>query len=129
MSRHTPISALGASLVVALLTSACGNSTGPAGDPQGDLDVELLNFTSTSAAMGETGKATVIVAGNPTTGSPTIYKVVNPGVGNTVSFTATWSGQSQTVSCTVSDITGVSVPPGVVIQPFGSPGFLDCSGW
>ena len=64
--------------------------------------------------MGETGKSTITVVGNGTDGNPSIYRVVNPGLGNSLSFTAEWSGQSQTVSCTVTDITGVSVPPGVV---------------
>jgi len=112
-----------------LASAACGNSTGPAGNPSGDLDVEFRNFTSVSATMGETGGSTIVVVGNGTTGNPTIYKVVNPGMGNTVSFTAEWSAQSQSVDCTVTDITGVSVPPGVVVQPFGPIGFLDCSGW
>lgn len=112
-------------LVAAVALGACGESTGP----DNQLDVEFRNFTATIATMGETGESTVSVVGDAIDGNPTIYQVVNPGLGNDVSFSATWSGQSQSVSCTVSDITGVSVPPGVVIQPFGTPGFLDCVGW
>jgi hypothetical protein len=118
------------SVILAAALAACSSSTAPSGgDPEGDLDVEFRNFTATSAVMGETGKSTITVVGNGSDGNPTIYRVVSPGLGGSLSFTAEWSGQSQTVSCTVTDVTGVSVPPSVVIQPFGSPGFLDCSGW
>jgi hypothetical protein len=115
--------------VIGLCTSACPTSTQPGGNPQGDLDVELLNFTSVGASMGLVGGSSVVVPGNPSTGNPTIYRVTNPGLGNSLDFTATWSGQTQTATCTVTDVTGVSVPPGVVILPSGSPGFLGCSGW
>lgn len=126
MSRARVLSVM----LAAAMFAACDSSTGPAGgDPQGDLDVEFRNFTTTSAIMGETGKSTITVVGNGIDGNPSIYRVVNPGLGNSLSFTAEWSGQAQTVFCTVTEITGVSVPPAVVIQPFGSPGLLDCSDW
>jgi len=125
MSRSSPLRALVSSLLF-VGAVGCSSTTGPAGDPAGDLDVELRNFTGFVASMGETGKSTVVVAGSGTDGNPTLYAVVNPGLGNTVSFSATWNGSTLTATCTVSDITGISVPPGVFIQPLG---FLDCSGW
>ena len=118
-----------AAAIVALVSAAaCGNSTGPGGDPNGNLDVEFRNFTATTATMGETGKSTVTFVGNGVDGNPQIYKVVNPGIGNSLSFTASWGSQNEVISCTVTDITGISVPPTVVIQPIGV-GYLDCSGW
>jgi len=118
-----------AATVLALFSlAACGNSTGPSGDPNGNLDVEFRNFTATTATMGQTGKTTVTFLGNGSAGNPQIYKVVNPGIGNSLSFSATWGAESDTVVCTVTDITGISVPPTVVIQPIGV-GYLDCSGW
>jgi hypothetical protein len=117
-----------AALLLFFTIAACGNSTGPGGDPNGNLDVEFRNFTATIATMGETGKSTVDVVGNGSDGNPTIYKVVNPGIGKTLSFTASWGSQNESVTCTVTDITGISVPPTVVIQPIGV-GYLDCSGW
>jgi hypothetical protein len=121
------------SFIPALLTSlllvgavGCASSTDPGGDPDGDLNVEFRNFTGHIAAMGQSGKPTVVVTGNLSDGNPTLYAVVNPGIGNSLSFTATWNGSTLTATCTVSDITGISVPPSVVIQQLG---FLDCSGW
>ena len=116
-------------LLAALWSAACGKSTGPVGDPEGDLDVEFFNFTSVSASMGLVGGSTVVVAGNPFTGNPTIYKVTSPGAGNSLEFTATWSNQTQNVTCTVTNITGVSIPPSVIVQPIGQIGFLECSAW
>jgi hypothetical protein len=125
VSRSSLIPSLLASLLL-VGAAGCASSTDPGGDPDGDLNVEFRNFTGFSAAMGQSGKSTVTVAGNLSDGNPTLYAVVNPGIGNSLSFTATWNGSTLTATCTVSDITGVSVPPSVVIQPLG---FLDCSGW
>ncbi len=111
-----------------LALTACPSSTDPAGDPEGDLEVEFLNFTGTDASMSQVGKPTVVVAGNGMTGNPTVYKVKNPGVGKTLDFTAEWSGKTLTATCTVTDITGISVRPSVVIQP-PPLAFLDCSSW
>jgi hypothetical protein len=123
MTRKLSVPAL--LMAVALVGAKCSSAT-DAGDPEGNLDVEFLNFTSLPATMGRTGGPTVVVAGNPTSGNSTIYKVVNPGIGNSIQFSATWNSTTMSVLCTVTDITGISVPPGVVIQPQG---FLDCSGW
>lgn len=108
-----------------LALTVCTTSTDP-GSQEGNLKVEFLNFTGATASMGQVGKSTVEVKGNGLTGNSTIYKVNNPGVGKSLDFTANWSGRTLTVTCTVTDITGISVPPSVVIQPLG---FLDCSSW
>ncbi|MGD2046547.1 MAG: hypothetical protein PVJ80_14115 [Gemmatimonadota bacterium] len=109
-------------LCATLALVACGDST----DSGDNLEVEFRNFTASVAQMGETGGSTVSVAGDPMTGNPTSKTVANPGVGNSISFTVTWSGMTDTISCTVTAATAVSVPPEVVIQPYGG---LDCVDW
>lgn len=120
-------------LLIALLASslpafaACGNSTGPGGDPGGDLDVELRNFRAAAWVMGLVGGPESLIVGNGTDGNPTLYRVTSPGLGGSLDFFAASAGDTLTATCTVTSATGVSEPPGVAIQA----GFdvLECVSW
>ena len=110
-----------------LAASACQNSTGLQGDPNGDLDVELRNFRPAAWVMGLQGGAVTSVVGNTTDGNPTLFRVTSPGLGGSLDFFAASAGDTLTVTCTVTSATGVSEPPGVAVQA----GFdvLECVSW
>ena len=127
MRRSRSALLLAAAVASLPLIAACGNATGPQGDPNGDLTVEFRNFRPAAWVMGLVGGSPTSVVGNVDDGNPPTYQVVSPGLGGSLDFFAASAGDTLTATCTVTSATGVSEPPGVVVQP----GFdvLDCVSW